>query len=34
MNLIKPGIRLPLTPLTASCYEQVRAAMVQAGINV
>ncbi|MCE9641491.1 MAG: 4-hydroxy-tetrahydrodipicolinate synthase [Betaproteobacteria bacterium] len=34
MNLIKPGIRLPLTPLTASCHEQVRAAMVQAGINV
>jgi len=34
MNLIKPGIRLPLTPLTASCYEQVRAAMAQAGINV
>jgi len=34
MNLIRPGIRLPLTPLTASCYEQVRAAMAQAGINV
>lgn len=34
MNLIKPGIRLPLTPLTASCFEQVRAAMAQAGINV
>lgn len=34
MKLIKPGIRLPLTPLTASCHEPVRAAMAQAGINV
>ena len=34
MKLIKPGIRLPLTPLVATCYDQVRAAMAQAGINV
>jgi 4-hydroxy-tetrahydrodipicolinate synthase len=34
MNLIKPGIRLPLTPLADNLREQVRAAMRQAGINV
>jgi 4-hydroxy-tetrahydrodipicolinate synthase len=34
MKLMKPGIRLPLTPLSASCHERVRAAMKQAGINV
>jgi 4-hydroxy-tetrahydrodipicolinate synthase len=33
MKLIKPGIRLPLTPLTDHCHERVRAAMRQAGIN-
>jgi len=31
---IGPGIRLPLTPLSAGCFEQVRAAMRQAGIAV
>jgi 4-hydroxy-tetrahydrodipicolinate synthase len=34
MKLIKSGIRLPLTPLSAACHEPVRAAMLQAGINV
>ncbi|MDB5811682.1 MAG: dihydrodipicolinate synthase [Betaproteobacteria bacterium] len=34
MKLMKPGIRLPLTPLPASFHERVRAAMKQAGINV
>jgi len=33
LKLIQPGIRLPLTPLAESCYETVRAAMRQAGIN-
>ena len=33
MNLIKPGIRLPLTPLADHCREPVRAAMRQAGVN-
>ena len=28
------GIRLPLTPLSENCFEQVRAAMLQAGIKV
>ncbi len=32
MGLIKGGIRLPLTPLSASCYDLVRDAMRQAGI--
>ena len=34
MKLIKPGIRLPLTPLTDDCHGRVRAAMRQAGINL
>jgi 4-hydroxy-tetrahydrodipicolinate synthase len=34
MGLIKGGIRLPLTPLSASCHEQVREAMRHAGIRV
>ena len=34
MNLIKAGIRLPLTPLAANYHEPVRAALLQAGINV
>jgi 4-hydroxy-tetrahydrodipicolinate synthase len=33
MKLMKAGIRLPLTPLSASCHERVRAALKQAGIN-
>jgi 4-hydroxy-tetrahydrodipicolinate synthase len=32
MGLIKGGIRLPLTPLSAVCHEQVREAMQHAGI--
>jgi 4-hydroxy-tetrahydrodipicolinate synthase len=32
MGLIKAGIRLPLTPLSASCHDLVRDAMQQAGI--
>ena len=34
MGLITSGIRLPLTPLSASCHERVRGAMLQAGISV
>lgn len=34
MGLIKGGIRLPLTPLSAACHEQVREAMRHAGIGV
>ena len=34
MKLIKPGIRLPLTPLADSFHERVRAAMREAGIDV
>jgi 4-hydroxy-tetrahydrodipicolinate synthase len=34
MGLIKGGIRLPLTPLSPACHEQVRAAMRHAGIGV
>jgi 4-hydroxy-tetrahydrodipicolinate synthase len=34
MKLIKPGIRLPLTPLVDSCHERVRTAMLQAGIRL
>jgi len=34
MGLIKGGIRLPLTPLSAACHEQVREAMRHAGIRV
>ncbi len=33
MGLIKSGIRLPLTPLSAACHEQVREAMRHAGIR-
>jgi 4-hydroxy-tetrahydrodipicolinate synthase len=33
MGLIKGGIRLPLTPLSAACHEQVRQAMRHAGIG-
>jgi 4-hydroxy-tetrahydrodipicolinate synthase len=33
MKLIKPGIRLPLTPLADDCHERVRAAMREAGIG-
>ena len=33
MGLIKGGIRLPLTPLTAACHEPVREAMRHAGIR-
>jgi 4-hydroxy-tetrahydrodipicolinate synthase len=32
MGLIKGGIRLPLTPLSPACHDQVRDAMRQAGI--
>src|SRR5688572_12484105 len=34
MGLIRGGIRLPLTPLSPACHEQVRAAMRHAGIGV
>ena len=34
MGLVGPGIRLPLTSLSASCHERVRKAMRQAGIEV
>jgi len=34
MGLIKGGIRLPLTPLSTSCHEQVREAMRHAGVRV
>jgi 4-hydroxy-tetrahydrodipicolinate synthase len=34
MGLMKGGIRLPLTPLSAACHEQVRDAMRHAGIRV
>ena len=34
MGLIGPGIRLPLTPLSAAMHERVRAAMRRAGVNV
>jgi len=34
MGLIKGGIRLPLTPLSTACYEQVREAMRHAGIRL
>jgi 4-hydroxy-tetrahydrodipicolinate synthase len=33
MGLIKGGIRLPLTPLSAACHSRVRDAMRQAGIS-
>ena len=33
MGLIKGGIRLPLTPLSATCHEAVREAMRHAGIR-
>lgn len=33
MQLVADGIRLPLTPLSQSCYEQVEKAAQQAGIN-
>ena len=32
LGLIPPGIRLPLTPLSAACQPTVRAAMQQAGV--
>ena len=32
LDLIGPGIRLPLTPLAAQYHEQVRTAMQQAGV--
>ena len=34
MGLIGEAIRLPLTPLSASCHERVRQAMRQAGIEI
>jgi 4-hydroxy-tetrahydrodipicolinate synthase len=34
MGLIKGGIRLPLTPLAASCHEQVREALRHAGVRL
>ncbi len=34
MRLVKPGIRLPLTPLADDCHEHVAAAMRQAGISL
>ena len=33
MGLIGGGIRLPLTPLSPACHEQVRAAMRHAGVG-
>jgi 4-hydroxy-tetrahydrodipicolinate synthase len=33
MGLIQGGIRLPLTPLSAACHEQVREALRHAGIR-
>ena len=33
MGLIKGGIRLPLTPLSAACHSRVRDAMRQAGVS-
>jgi 4-hydroxy-tetrahydrodipicolinate synthase len=33
MGLIKGGIRLPLTPLSAGCHDLVRDAMRQAGVS-
>jgi 4-hydroxy-tetrahydrodipicolinate synthase len=33
MKLIKPGIRLPLTPLADGYHERVRSAMALAGIQ-
>lgn len=32
MGLIKPGIRLPLTPLDSGCYAKVTAALKKAGV--
>ncbi|MCX7898190.1 MAG: 4-hydroxy-tetrahydrodipicolinate synthase [Rhodocyclaceae bacterium] len=34
MGLIADGLRLPLTPLSASCHERVLAALAAAGISV
>ena len=34
MGLIEEGIRLPLTPLSASCYDTVQQALQQAGIQL
>ena len=34
MGLIESGIRLPLTPLSAACHEQVREAMRHAGVRL
>ena len=33
MGLIEPGIRLPLTWLSAACHKRVRQAMEQAGVG-
>jgi len=33
MGLIRGGIRLPLTPLSTGCHEQVREAMPHAGVR-
>ena len=34
MGLIGPGVRLPLTPLSAACHGQVRAAGAAAGLSL
>ena len=34
MSMISDGLRLPLTPLAASCHEPLRAAMREAGISL
>jgi len=34
MDLIKPGIRLPLTPFAVEYHDQMRSAMTLAGIGV
>ena len=34
LGLVKEGIRLPLTSLSADCHERVRQAMRQAGLSV
>jgi len=34
MGLIESGIRLPLTPLSAACHEQLREAMRHAGVRL
>jgi 4-hydroxy-tetrahydrodipicolinate synthase len=32
LELIEPGIRLPLTPLSAACHDTLRAALRQASL--